>query len=125
MNISEFSVKRKVTATMIVMIIVVFGLISVTRLGLELMPDLEFPTVSIITTYRGASSEDIESTITENIERWVSSVKDVKKITSTSSEGVSAIRVEFEWGTSIDFAAQDIRDQLGLYQQFLPENAGC
>jgi len=123
MNISEFSVKRKVTASMIVMIIVVFGLISVTRLGLDLMPDMEFPTVSIITTYRGASSEDIESTITENIEQWISSVKDVKKITSTSSEGVSAIRVEFEWGTNTDFAAQDIRDQLGLYGQFLPENA--
>jgi len=123
MNIPEFSVKRKVSVSMIIMIVVIFGLISITRLGLDLLPDLEFPTVSVITTYKGASSEDIESTITENIEQLVSSVKDVKKITSTSSEGVSAVRVEFEWGTNIDFAAQDIRDQLGLYQQYMPENA--
>jgi len=123
MKLPEFSVKRKVTASMIAMILVVFGLISISRLGLDLFPDLEYPTVSVITTYSGASSEDIETTITQNIEQWVSSVKGVKKITSTSSEGASVVSVEFEWGTNLDFAAQDIRDQVGLYKRFLPENA--
>lgn len=123
MKLPEFSVKRKVTTSMITMILVVVGLIAVTRLGLDLLPDLEYPTVSVVTTYQGASSEDIELTITKNIEQWVSSIKGVKKITSVSSEGASIVSVEFEWGTNLDFAAQDIRDQIGLYKRFLPENA--
>ena len=123
MKLPEFSVKRKVTTSMITMILVVVGLISITKLGLDFLPDLEYPTVSVVTTYQGASSEDIELTITKNIEQWVSSIKGVKKITSVSSEGASIVSVEFEWGTNLDFAAQDIRDQIGLYKQYLPENA--
>ncbi|MBC7348832.1 MAG: efflux RND transporter permease subunit [Candidatus Aminicenantes bacterium] len=123
MKLPEFSVKRKVTASMIAMILVVVGLIAFTRLGLDFFPDLEYPTVSVITTYRGASSEDIEKTITEPLEQVVSSVSGVKKVTSQSSEGVSVLMVEFEWGTNLDFAAQDIRDQIGLYRNFLPTNA--
>lgn len=123
MKLPEFSVKRKVTASMIAMILVVVGIIAFTRLGLDFFPDLEYPTVSVITTYRGASSEDIETTITKPLEQVVSSVSGVKKVTSQSSEGVSVLMVEFEWGTNLDFAAQDIRDQIGLYRNFLPENA--
>lgn len=123
MKLPEFSVKRKVTASMIAMILVVVGLIAFSRLGLDFFPDLEYPTVSVITTYRGASSEDIEKTITEPLEQVVSSVSGVKKVTSQSSEGVSVLMVEFEWGTNLDFAAQDIRDQIGLYRNFLPTNA--
>ncbi|MGQ9800479.1 MAG: efflux RND transporter permease subunit [Candidatus Saccharicenans sp.] len=123
MKLPEFSVKRKVTASMIAMILVVIGLIAFSRLGLDFFPDLEYPTVSVITTYRGASSEDIEKTITEPLEQVVSSVSGVKKVTSQSSEGVSVLMVEFEWGTNLDFAAQDIRDQIGLYRNFLPTNA--
>lgn len=123
MKLPEFSVRRKVTASMIAMILVVIGLIAFSRLGLDFFPDLEYPTVSVITTYRGASSEDIEKTITEPLEQVVSSVSGVKKVTSQSSEGVSVLMVEFEWGTNLDFAAQDIRDQIGLYRNFLPANA--
>ncbi|MBC7363298.1 MAG: efflux RND transporter permease subunit [Candidatus Aminicenantes bacterium] len=123
MKLPEFSVKRKVTASMMAMILVVVGMIAFTRLGLDFFPDLEYPTVSVITTYRGASSEDIENTITKPLEQVVSSVSGVKKVTSQSSEGVSVLMVEFEWGTNLDFAAQDIRDQIGLYRNFLPENA--
>ncbi len=123
MRLPEFSVRRKVTASMIAMILVVVGVIALSRLGLDFFPDLEYPTVSVITTYRGASSEDIEKTITEPLERIISSVSGVKKVTSQSSEGVSVLMVEFEWGTNLDFAAQDIRDQVGLYRNFLPTNA--
>lgn len=123
MKLPEFSVKRKVTASMIAMILVVVGMIAFSRLGLDFFPDLEYPTVSVITTYRGASSEDIETTITKPLEQVVSSVSGVKKVTSQSSEGVSVLMVEFEWGTNLDFAAQDIRDQIGLYRNYLPENA--
>jgi HAE1 family hydrophobic/amphiphilic exporter-1 len=123
MKLPEFSVNRRVTTTMITMIMVVVGFISFSRLGLDFFPDLEFPTVSVITTYRGASSEDLEKTITKSLEQIVSSISRVKKVTSITMEGVSAISVEFEWGTNLDFAAQDIRDQIGLYRQFLPAEA--
>ncbi|NTV80906.1 MAG: efflux RND transporter permease subunit, partial [Candidatus Aminicenantes bacterium] len=124
MKLPEFSVKHKVTASMMAMILVVLGAISFTRLGLDFFPDLEFPTVSVITTYSGASSEDIEKVLTRPLEQVVSSVNRVKKVTSQTSEGVSIISVEFEWGTNLDFAAQDIRDQIGLSEQYLPEEAG-
>jgi HAE1 family hydrophobic/amphiphilic exporter-1 len=123
MKLPEFSVKRKVTASMMAAILVVLGAISFTRLGLDFFPDLEFPTVSVITTYSGASSEDIENVLTRPLEQIVSSVNRVKKVTSVTSEGVSAITIEFEWGTNLDFAAQDVRDQIALYEQFLPEEA--
>ncbi|HOW85798.1 MAG TPA: efflux RND transporter permease subunit [Candidatus Aminicenantes bacterium] len=123
MKLPEFSVKKKVTTSMMAMILVVLGVISFTRLGLDFFPDLEFPTVSVITSYAGASSEDIENVLTRPLEQLVSSVNRVKKVTSQTSEGVSVISVEFEWGTNLDFAAQDIRDQIGLYKQYLPEEA--
>lgn len=123
MKIPEFSVKRKVTTAMMAMILVVLGLIAFMRLGLDFFPDIEFPTVSVITVYRGASSEDIENTITKPLEEIISSVNRVKKLNSMTTEGASVIMIEFEWGTSLDFAAQDVRDQIGLYSNYLPEEA--
>ena len=79
MKIPEFSVNRKVTTAMLAMILVVLGSLAFTRLGLDFMPDIEFPTVSVITIYRGASSEDIENTITRPLEQIINSV-DRKKI---------------------------------------------
>jgi HAE1 family hydrophobic/amphiphilic exporter-1 len=124
MKLPEFSVKRKVTASMMAMILVVLGAISFTRLGLDFFPDLEFPTVSVITTYSGASSTDLENVLTRPLEQVVSSVNRVKKVSSQTSEGISVISIEFEWGTNLDFAAQDVRDQIGLSKQYLPEDAG-
>ena len=123
MKLPEFSVNRRVSASMMAMILVVLGLIAFSRLGLDFFPDLEFPTVSVVTTYSGASSEDIEKSITKPLEQIVSGVSRIKKVTSTTSEGVSAITAEFEWGTNLDFAAQDLRDQIALYKQFLPPEA--
>ena len=123
MRIPEFSVNRKVTTAMLAMILVVLGTIAFFQLGLDFFPDLEFPTVSVITTYRGASSEDIENTITRPLEQIINSVSRVKKVNSLTIEGASVIMVEFEWGTNLDFAAQDVRDQIGLYQSYLPEEA--
>ena len=108
---------------MLAMILVVVGFVSFSRLGLDFFPDLEFPTVSIVTTYRGASSEDLEKAVTKPLEQIASAINRVKKVTSITSEGVSAITVEFEWGTNLDFAAQDVRDQIALYRQFLPAEA--
>lgn len=123
MKIPEFSVRRKVTTAMLTMILVVLGMITFTRLGLDFFPDIEYPTVSVITVYKGASSEDIENTITKPLEEIISSVNRVKKVSSMTVEGASVIMIEFEWGTNLDFAAQDVRDQIGLYRNYIPEEA--
>jgi len=123
MKIPELAVNRKVTTVMLAMILVVMGSIAFTQLGLDFFPDIEFPTLSVITIYSGASSEDIENTITRPLEQIVNTVERVKNVTSVSSEGVSVINVEFEWGTNLDFGAADIKDQVGRYENFLPEEA--
>jgi HAE1 family hydrophobic/amphiphilic exporter-1 len=123
MKIPEFSVNRKVTTAMLAMILVVLGLVALTRLGLDFMPDIEFPTVSVVTAYQGAAPEDIENTITRPLEQVINTVSRVKKVSSITSEGGSVIMVEFEWGTNLDFAAQDVRDMIGLYRGYLPEEA--
>src|SRR4030042_392426 len=96
MKLPEFSVNRRVTASMMAMILVVVGLISFSRLGLDFFPDLEFPTVSVVTTYSGASSEDLEKSITKPLEQIVSGVNRIKKVTSTTTEGDSAITAELQ-----------------------------
>ena len=123
MKITELSINRKVTTSMLALIIIVLGFIAFTRLGLDFFPDVEFPTVSVITVYAGAAPEDIENTITRPLEQIINSVNRVKKVNSITSEGLSIIMVEFEWGTNLDFAAQDVRDQIGFFQSNLPEAA--
>ena len=123
MNIPELSVKRKVTTLMVVLIFAAIGLLSFFHLGLDMMPDLEYPIVSVVTTYEGVASEEIESKITKLIEESVGLVKHVKKVTSFSAEGLSVVTIEFEWGTQLDFAAQDVRDNVSLIDDYLPEDA--
>ncbi len=106
-----------------ILIITLFGVIAFSRLGLDMMPELEYPAVSVVTTYEGVSSEDIENLITRPIEGVVSSIKNVKNVTSTSQEGVSAVIVEFEWGVTLDFAAQDVREKLSWLTDYLPDDA--
>jgi HAE1 family hydrophobic/amphiphilic exporter-1 len=120
MRVPEFSVHRPVTVLMFILIIVVLGAISLIRLPIELMPDLTYPVAAVITSYESAAPEDVENRITKVIETAVSQVKNVKTVNSTSLEGLSLVLVEFEWGTNIDFAAQDMRDGIGILKKFLP-----
>jgi len=121
-SIPEFSVKRPVTVTMLTGIIVVLGLYSLLNLGLELLPDISYPTVSVMTTWEGAAPEDVENQLTKPLEEMLSLISRVKKVRSFSREGMSLIMVEFEWGTNIDFAAQDIRDQISIFKKMLPSD---
>ena len=122
MNLPEFSIRKAVTVSMLILIIVVLGAISFIQLGLDLMPDITFPVISVITRYTGVASEDVETLITRPIEEAVSTVKGVKKVTSISQEGLSAVMVELEWETNLDFSAQDIRDKIDFLRDFLPED---
>jgi HAE1 family hydrophobic/amphiphilic exporter-1 len=123
MNIPAFSVNRKITVLMLTLIVCLFGIISFTRIGIDMMPDLEYPFVSVITTYEGVASEDIENLVTRPIEEAISTVKRVSTVRSISKEGVSVVMVEFEWGTLLDFAAQDVRDKISWLADIIPEDA--
>jgi len=123
MRLSDFSVDRPVTITMIVMIILVVGALSLSKVGLDMMPDVDFPTVSVVTRYEGASSEDVEKLVTRTIEGAAASVNGVVGVTSTSQEDSSFVLVNFEWGTDLDAAAQDLRESLGLIEPLLPDGA--
>ena len=123
MKIVDFSLKKKVTMSMVVLVIVILGMISFTKLGLDMLPDLDYPYITVVTTYSGVSSEDIEQNITRPVEQWVSTVSGIKDLKSISLEGQSVVMIEFEWGINLDFAAQDVRDAIGMYEQYLPEGS--
>jgi HAE1 family hydrophobic/amphiphilic exporter-1 len=108
---------------MAVMIVIVLGGISLTRIPIDLMPDLTYPTLSINTTYENASPSEVEETITRPIEEALSAVPGVEQVTSVSAEGVSQVRVNFTWGTDLDAAANDVRDRLDRVTAMLPEEA--
>ncbi len=119
----KFSVDHPVTMTMFIGIVVVMGFLSLSRLGQEMMPDVSYPTVTVLTQYEGASPEEVERLITEPIEEAVSMISGVERVYSVSSEGKSTVTVEFEWGSDVDAKAQDVREKLGLIEDFLPEDA--
>lgn len=126
MFITDFSVRRPVTAMMLVLIIVVLGVISFFRLPVDLLPDLEFPVASVITEYEGVGPEQIETSLTRLIESSVNRVDGVKNIYSASQRGASIVQVEFDWGTDMDLACQEIReklDELGTGYFGLPEDS--
>lgn len=122
MRLPEFSVERPVTITMLILIVVVVGVISLSNLGLDLMPDITFPVMSVVTSYEGVASEEMENIVTKPIEEVVATIKNVKKVNSFSQEGLSAVMVELEWGANLDLLAQDIRDRLDMISDFLPED---
>lgn len=109
MNISQFSIQRPVITTMITLIILVLGIVSFTRLQIDLLPSIELPTVSVRTSFEGASPEIMEQTVTQIIEEIIATVPGIEEISSTSSEGSSNVRVTFSWGTNIDTAALDLQ----------------
>lgn len=121
MNLPELSVKRPVAVSMIILILMVLGFISFTRLGLDFFPDLQFPEVAVITTYPGASSEEIETLITRPLEESVATVSGVKKVKSSSREGVSLIQAELDWGSNLDLVAQDVRNMMDIAYDLLPD----
>lgn len=114
-------IKRPVFTTMLVMLLVVFGLSSYPSLGIDLNPDVEFPLVMVNVTYTGASPEEMESLITKPIEDAVSSVAGIKTLSSVSREGVSQTTVEFELGTNPKLAANDIREKVAGVRKRLPD----
>lgn len=123
MNLPEFSVKRRITITMLVLISTLFGVISFFDLGLDMMPEMDMPFVTVVTGYPGVSPEEIETMITKPIEQLVATVKGVKKLSASSVEGMSTVSLEFEWGTNLDVAAQDVREKISFAADMIPREA--
>ena len=123
MSIYSTSVRRPVTTILIFVALIVIGLYSLTQLPIDLYPEVELPFVGVVTTYPGASASDIESNITRPIEDALNSVSNLKEMTSTSSDGLSVIFMNFEYGTNLDEASNDIRSNLSFIENYLPEDS--
>ncbi len=123
MKLAQLSVNRPVTTAMIFIAMVVLGLVSMSLLGLDLLPDLEIPAVSILTTYEGAGPEEVETLITEPMEDSLSTISGVDEVISVSKEGLSAVTLKFEWGEKIDETINDVREKVDLAKVRLPEEA--
>ncbi|MCK5422816.1 MAG: efflux RND transporter permease subunit [Deltaproteobacteria bacterium] len=121
MNLPDLSIRRPVTSTMMILIIMVLGFVALSRIGIDFFPDLQFPEVSILTTYPGAASHEMETIVTRPLEEAVSAVEGVKKLKSRSQEGISIIQVEFMWGTDLAAAAQDIRNMMEQPFDMMPD----
>jgi HAE1 family hydrophobic/amphiphilic exporter-1 len=122
MNLPRFSVERPIFTTMVTLILVILGAVSLSRLQVDMLPDIELPTLSIRTDYEGASPEVMERLVTQIIEEIVATVPGVEEITSSSSEGRSRINVRFVWGTDIDTAAIDVQGKIEDEINELPED---
>jgi len=123
MRPSRFAVHHPVFTIMAVLIVMILGGISLSRLPIDLMPDVTYPTLSISTTYENASPREIEELITRPIEEAMSAVPGVEQVTSVSAEGQSQVRVSFTWATDLDSAANDVRDRLDRVAPRLPDEA--
>jgi HAE1 family hydrophobic/amphiphilic exporter-1 len=122
MNLPSFSVKRPIFATMVTLIFVILGAVSLSRLQIDMLPNIELPTLTIRTNYEGASPEVMERLVTQIIEEIVATVPGVEEIASTSSEGRSTVRVSFVWGTEVDTAAIDVQGKLEDEINELPDD---
>lgn len=121
MNLAEFGVKRPVTNLMIFCGIIIISLYSMSRLGVDQMPEIEPPSISVISSYPGASPEDTEIRVTEPLENQLASTPGVEKITSRSMQGASVITLKFIWGINLDEASNDIRDRIDRTKRLLPD----
>ena len=123
MNLSRFSVYRPIFTSMLTLIVIILGGISLMRLPIDLMPDITFPTLSVSTSYDGAGPQEMEELVTRPIEDAMSAVPGVEEVSSSSSEGNSRVRISFVWGTDLDAAANDVRDRLDRVIGRLPDDA--
>jgi hydrophobic/amphiphilic exporter-1 (mainly G- bacteria), HAE1 family len=120
MWISDTSIKKPVFATMVILALVVLGIVSYPKIGVDLFPKIDFPIVSITTRLTGASPEIMDMDVTDKLEEAINTINGVKTITSSSYEGASSIIVEFVLEKDIDLAVQDIREQVSAIRYKLP-----
>ena len=123
MSLSSISIRRPVLASVFSIVIVLFGIIGYTFLGVREYPSVDSPIVTVVTNYTGANADIIESQITEPLEESINGIEGIRSLTSVSRDGRSTIRVEFGIDENLDNAANDVRDRVARAQRNLPEDA--
>ena len=121
-NLSELSIKRPVLATVMVLVILLFGLIGYQSLGVREYPSVDQPIISVNTSYPGANAEVIMNQITEPLEQNINGIPGIRSLSSVSSQGNSRITIEFELSVDLETAANDVRDKVSRAQRFLPRD---
>ena len=121
MSLYEGAVKRPIMTSLVFLAVAIFGIFSLSRLPIDLLPDIETNTIMVMTAYPGASASDIENNVTRPLENTLNSVENLKHITSKSSEGISIVTLEFEFGYDIDVLTNDVRDKLDMVTSALPD----
>jgi len=119
MKIVNFAVKRPVTITILVTVLILLGVFTYSKMGLNLLPDMKLPVAAVMTTYPGAGPEEVEQ-VSKTLESALASVSNVKTIRSISSSGSSIIILEYNWGTDMNMATMDIREKIGIVEKYLP-----
>ena len=123
MSLYSSAVKRPVTTILVFVAVCIIGLFSLKKLPIDLYPDIDTNTIMVMTTYQGASAQDIEQNLTRTLENTLNSVQHLKHITSKSRENISIITLEFEYGYDIDVLTNDVRDKLDMVSSYLPDDA--
>ncbi len=123
MSLYSSAVKRPIMTTLCFVAVVIIGLFSLYTLPIDLYPDIETNTLMVMTSYQGASAQDIEQNVTRPLENVLNSVENLKHITSKSRENISVITLEFEYGNDIDVIANDVRDKLDMVSSSMPDDA--
>ena len=122
MNISELSIRRPVLSSVMTIIIIIFGVIGYSSLGVREYPSVDNPIISVNCSYPGANADVIENQITEPLEQNINGIPGIRSLSSVSSQGSSRITVEFELSVDLETAANDVRDKVSRAQRFLPRD---
>lgn len=122
MNISELSIRRPVLATVLTIIILLFGMIGYTTLGVREYPSVDNPIISVTCSYAGANADVIENQITEPLEQNINGIPGIRSLSSVSQQGQCRITVEFELSVDLETAANDVRDKVSRAQRYLPRD---
>lgn len=120
MNIGKFSVKRPVTVAMAALVLILFGIVSFTRMSVDLMPEMELPILAVIAPYDGAGPEEVEEMVTKPIESNMAGISGIDTISSISSAGSSIVMMMFDYGTNLDAATNSVRDKLETAKMMMP-----
>jgi len=122
-SLSKLAVDRPITFLMTTLIFLGFGIYGLQNLRLNLYPDVSFPTITVYTSYEGVAPEDIETLVTRPIEESVGSISGIRRVRSLSSQGASVVKLNFNWGTDLYQAENDVRKELGFVERSIPNDA--
>jgi HAE1 family hydrophobic/amphiphilic exporter-1 len=125
LKLAEVSVKRPVTIIMLMLIIILLGTVSLTRLPIDLLPEMEIPVAVIMTEYGGVGPQEIEKIITNPVEGAVSTVENIDTVTSTTTEGRSLVIAQFKYGTDMNFATLQMREKVDMVKRSFPTEVGA